>query len=149
MFQQIFGALESVRQALAASVSNGVCEACHAILDPPGLAFETFDAIGRYRTTDNGGPVDVSGLSLASVYPTPVVFTGPVMLAGLVARADVAQRCMTRQWLAFVLGKTFSDITDTFVDEAHPAFVASGFNLKELIVAVLTSEIFLSPAPLR
>jgi Protein of unknown function (DUF1592)/Protein of unknown function (DUF1588)/Protein of unknown function (DUF1585) len=140
----------TMRAALAANLSqNATCAACHAQLDPQGLAFETFDPIGRFRTTDNGGTVDVSGLNLMNVLDSTVTVDGPVLLAEVFARSAKAERCMTRQWLAFVLGKTFSDITDAFVDQAHPTFVSSGFNLKELIVAVLTSEIFLSPAPLR
>ena len=37
------------------------CAACHQMMDPIGLAFESFDAIGKYRTTENGATIDVSG----------------------------------------------------------------------------------------
>jgi hypothetical protein len=31
------------------------CAGCHQLLDPPGLAFEVFDGLGRPRTTDEQG----------------------------------------------------------------------------------------------
>ena len=37
------------------------CVACHAKMDPLGLAFENFDAIGTFRTTEAGKPIDASG----------------------------------------------------------------------------------------
>ena len=41
--------------------SKNPCAGCHQLLDPLGFAFENYDGIGRYRTTDNGQPVDASG----------------------------------------------------------------------------------------
>jgi mono/diheme cytochrome c family protein len=41
--------------------ANPVCAACHKVMDPLGLALENFDAVGAWRTTDNGQPVDATG----------------------------------------------------------------------------------------
>ena len=136
----------TLRQSLAASESNASCAACHTIFDGPGLAFETFDAIGRSRTTDNGLPVDVSGLELygsgAGASPTP--FSGPIELAADLASSAQAQQCMARQWLAFVAGTTTDRVSDTDVAPVFAAFSAAGLNLQELIVAALTSDLFLA-----
>ncbi len=58
----------TIRQKLAAHKANPNCAACHAKIDPLGLAFDNYDAIGRWRTeevvlTGKGGnpPVDASG----------------------------------------------------------------------------------------
>src|SRR6201987_3405110 len=37
------------------------CASCHKIMDPIGFALENFDAVGQWRTTDNGRPIDPSG----------------------------------------------------------------------------------------
>ncbi len=37
------------------------CAACHELMDPIGLAFEHFDAIGRWREQDGGQAIDASG----------------------------------------------------------------------------------------
>jgi len=136
------------RQATEAiSTTQAVCTACHVIMDPPGLVYENFDAIGRWRTIDNGGPVDVSGLRLVNVVDPPVTVNGPIELAAVAAQAPEPQKCMVRQWEAFVLGKASADALDSNIDlnEAYLVFKGTGFNLKELIVSVLTTDAFLAP----
>jgi len=41
--------------------ANPACAACHKLMDPLGLALENFDAVGAWRTDDNGERVDASG----------------------------------------------------------------------------------------
>jgi hypothetical protein len=133
----------TLRSALAQELDSPVCPACHATIDPPGLAFEAFDAIGRFRTTDNGAPVDVSGLH----FPDGTSFAGPVGLANVLASLPAAQQCMAEQWLAFALATTPQSLPNDAAAPAQQAFASSGFNLKALIVAVLTSDTFLVPPP--
>jgi Protein of unknown function (DUF1588) len=137
------------RQATEAISSlSASCAACHALIDPPGLVYENFDAIGRWRTTDNGQPVDVSGLRILNINDTPVVVSGgPIELANVAAQAASSQKCMIRQWEAFALGKPNANALDSNIDlnEAYAVFKATSFNLKELIVSVLTTDAFLAP----
>ena len=49
------------RQRLEVHMTNDSCAACHKFMDPLGFPLENFDAIGKYRTTDNGLPVDPTG----------------------------------------------------------------------------------------
>lgn len=51
----------TTRQKLEQHVSNPNCAACHALMDPLGFALEHFDAIGQYRATENGLPIDATG----------------------------------------------------------------------------------------
>ena len=44
--------------------ANAVCASCHARMDPLGLSLENFDAIGQWRTSDAGQPIDASGVLL-------------------------------------------------------------------------------------
>jgi hypothetical protein len=131
----------------AISAQSPACGACHVIMDPPGLAYETFDSIGQWRTTDNGQPVDVSKLHIINVVDPAVFVNGPIELAAVAAQAPEAQKCMVRQWEAFVLGKASADALDPNLDlnEAYLVFKGTGFNLKELIVSVLTTDAFLAP----
>lgn len=52
---------KTARERLAAHNSNPSCAGCHLITDPMGLALETFDGAGRYRRTENGAILDISG----------------------------------------------------------------------------------------
>src|SRR5262249_2289387 len=50
-----------VRERLAKHRANAACARCHNLIDPTGFALENFDAVGRWRTTEEGQPVDTSG----------------------------------------------------------------------------------------
>jgi hypothetical protein len=139
---------ETLRQTLQIDTGEVFCAACHAVLDPPGLAFEGFDAIGRPRTTDNGGLVDTTNLKIDSPRTDsvpPAIVNGPVELARLLATDPAAEACMAKQWLTFALGRGLTTTDDPSVDAIAASFAASGFSLRELIVDVLTSDAFLKP----
>lgn len=51
----------TLRQQMEAHRTNASCAGCHAYLDPMGLAFENYDAVGRWRDTEKGLPVDAAG----------------------------------------------------------------------------------------
>ena len=54
--------LGTMRERMAAHRVNPVCAGCHAMLEPPGLALENFDATGKWRELDESmTPVDASG----------------------------------------------------------------------------------------
>ena len=62
-----FSALEeagdglSARERLEVHSTNPVCAGCHLVMDPIGLALENFDGAGRFRVTENGAQLNVSG----------------------------------------------------------------------------------------
>jgi len=49
------GAKASLREKLEAHRNDPNCAACHAKIDPLGLAWENYDAIGQWRTREIGG----------------------------------------------------------------------------------------------
>jgi len=51
----------SVRERLAEHRANAVCASCHDLMDPVGFALENFDAVGRWRTVEEGKPIDAKG----------------------------------------------------------------------------------------
>jgi mono/diheme cytochrome c family protein len=50
----------SMKEAMQLHRANPTCASCHSKMDPIGFAMETFDAVGRYRTEENGHPIDNS-----------------------------------------------------------------------------------------
>jgi hypothetical protein len=54
----------TVRERLEEHRRNAMCASCHAPMDPLGFTLENFDAIGRWRDTDAGHPIDASGVLL-------------------------------------------------------------------------------------
>ncbi len=51
----------SVRERLKQHRANAACASCHELMDPVGFALENFDAVGRWRETEAGQPIDASG----------------------------------------------------------------------------------------
>jgi hypothetical protein len=52
----------SMRQQMEMHRRVEPCASCHKIMDPIGFSMENFDAIGRWRTTDDGSAIDASGI---------------------------------------------------------------------------------------
>jgi len=95
------GKVVPVREMLEAHRANPVCASCHSRMDPLGLSLENFDAIGQWRTTDAGKPIDASGVLLDG---TKV--NGPVALRrALVAQKEQFVRTVTAKLLTYSLGR--------------------------------------------
>src|SRR5690606_7445506 len=50
----------TLRERLEMLRANPSCASCHQIMDPIGLALENFDLIGRWRTQENGVPLNTT-----------------------------------------------------------------------------------------
>ena len=55
------GTKMTVREQLAMHREKSACAGCHNLMDPIGLAFENYDAIGVWRDSENGQPINASG----------------------------------------------------------------------------------------
>jgi hypothetical protein len=134
----------TTRQMFAQTHEQGTCAACHHQIDGIGFGFESYDAIGAWRTTDNGLPVDHSG----EVIGTPDLdgtFDGAVDLARKMAASAGVQSCVASKWLSYALG--LETIPPAALAPVAQNFIAGGRNLQELLVEVIKSDAFrLRPA---
>jgi hypothetical protein len=121
------------------------CRSCHVRMNAIGFAFEAYDAIGRFRTTDAGKPIDTAiALDLDGATRS---FAGAPQLANALSRSPQVQECMTRQWLRYALRRDEADAEAGSVAAAHEAFAAAGFDLRALVAAITTTRAFLYRAP--
>ena len=92
----------TMREQMAKHSTNAVCASCHKKMDPIGFAFENFDAIGRYRTEDNGVPVDAGGQ-----LDSGESFKNATELRAIFAtkKSDLFIRCVTEKMLTYALGR--------------------------------------------
>jgi hypothetical protein len=95
------GAPRSVRERLEAHRKDPGCAVCHVRMDPLGFSLENFDALGKWRTTSDGAPIDASG-SL----PDGSRFEGVAGLRTLLLshRHDFV-RTFTEKLLAYAMGR--------------------------------------------
>jgi hypothetical protein len=96
------GTLLSIRQRTERHRTHPACANCHSRMDPLGFAFEGFDAIGRWRASDESGkPIDASG-----VLPDGKRFDGIEGLrAMLLNEPDQFVRTATERLLTYALGR--------------------------------------------
>jgi hypothetical protein len=124
------------------------CKSCHQLMDPIGFAFESFDAVGQYRTTENGATIDVSGSVIASTDATlNGDFKGVRELATKLAASDQVRDCVATQWFRYASGRTEEVPDGCSLTNLQDAFGASGGDLAELVVAMTQTDSFWYRAP--
>lgn len=141
----------TTRERFAQHTEDAFCYACHQYIDPVGFGFESFDAIGRYRTTDHGLPVDstgdmndVEGLGTATSAP----FDNLATLGGVLAASDAAQSCFVRQVQRFVTGRLAGETEELCASASSlAAFRSSGGDIQELLISLVTDEAFVRRQP--
>ena len=96
------GVAATVRDRLEMHRENPACAACHAPMDPLGLALENYDATGRWRSEGVGGlPIDASG-----VLPDGTRFEGPSGLRDLLLqRREQFVGTVTEKLLGYAIGR--------------------------------------------
>ncbi len=119
---------------------NEACSVCHVWMDPIGFGFENFDAIGRYRAEQNGMPIDASGELIYTDSDT--TFNGVVELGELLANSDQVRECVSKQWFRFAYGRAETSQDTCSIDSINQAFRDSGWDIKELLVALTTTDAF-------
>jgi hypothetical protein len=130
----------TTRDEVSLVTGQSFCPACHSEINPPGFAFEGFDAIGQRRSTENGVPVDTSA---SMVLDGQIVsFDGAAELVDLLARSAEAHRCYSRRWLEFAYGRPLavSDLPTLDVISARSLPIA------DILVAIARSSEFLAPS---
>ncbi|HIN54274.1 MAG TPA: DUF1588 domain-containing protein, partial [Planctomycetes bacterium] len=115
------------------------CISCHSRIDPWGIAFENYDALGIYRTQINNKPVDA----------TAELFNKQT-LAGmdglkrylLTDRQDQFARAMVHKMTAYALGRplSFGDRAD--IDSLTAQFRKQDDRLGDLVHLIIASQIF-------
>jgi hypothetical protein len=92
------------RTRVATVTAQSPCNACHTIINPFGFMQENYDAIGRWRTTDNGLPIDAS-VDVGFLDEGPLSTKTPVdALKGFTASLRFKQ-CFARQMFRFYSGR--------------------------------------------
>lgn len=129
----------TVREQLDAHRENPACAGCHLAMDPIGLAFENYDAIGRYRTEDRGEPIDASGEWIDGTS-----FDDALELVDLLAaNPDAFSACVTKQMLTYALGREFENPDDDgHIDNAAETFSEANQQLPVLVSAITQSGAF-------
>lgn len=132
----------TARQRFTAHLTDASCSICHSAMDPLGFPLENYDALGVFRTTDAGEPIDLSGEFLFTE-DIDGPFVGPAAMSQALASSDQVEDCVAEQWFTFTVGRGLEAGDACSLAPLQDAFNQSGGNLKELVVQTTQTEAFL------
>jgi hypothetical protein len=127
----------TTRQRMELHRTNDTCASCHRLFDPPGLALEHFDSIGRYRATEDGLPIDATGML------DGVAFDGAAQLGATLRQNARVLSCMMSNFYRNANG--VAEIKDSAQVEAlSQTLAAKGYNWREFMTEFVVSDAFRS-----
>jgi hypothetical protein len=136
----------STREKFRQHEVDPACSTCHKLMDPIGFGFESYDAVGRYRTVDNGVAVDASG-ELFSTRELDGKFVGVAELAAKLATSTEVQECAARQWFRFFLSRFEQAADSCSMKRMVDQFRGAGGDLNALPLALIGTDAFLYRRP--
>ncbi|HEX2658485.1 MAG TPA: DUF1592 domain-containing protein [Polyangia bacterium] len=142
-------AAATARQRLSAHLTAASsCMGCHIQMDPIGLTFENFDAVGQYRTKEGNADIDVSGEIIgARDGSLGGAFSGVKELANKLAASSQVRDCVAEQWYDFAIGRSEDAADGCSLSTLQKTFAASNGNLADLIVGMTQTDAFWYRAP--
>jgi hypothetical protein len=134
---------ETMRERVTRHTGVGTCGgACHGTkINPAGFAFEHYDALGKWRTTDNGKPVNAR-----DKYPFKdgtFEYDGAVAFAKVLAARPQVHSCYTGNLLEFTLGRRRAANDAALVDATGKSSL-EGEPTKKLILKLITAPTFVA-----
>jgi len=135
---------QSVRDALNMHASVAYCASCHASIDPIGFTFEKFDAMGTYRTTDNGVTIDSSGSLYSSPGVTGAAVDGAQGMAQAIAADPRFVQCIVKNALTFATGRTYDAPDALGYVETVATPLQKGGTWESALQAIATSQAFMT-----
>jgi hypothetical protein len=146
----------TTRERFSAHSQNECATGCHALFDPWGFSFENFDAMGRYRTTEAGKPIDARGEPLSNgarggITPNGVEipFESGLELVRALATSDEVRWCTARQWSRYMLGRLESGADSGSIENAYKAAISptAGYSVRDFLLAAVRTKTFRFRAP--
>jgi mono/diheme cytochrome c family protein len=130
----------TIRERLAEHRRNATCATCHAAIDPLGFALEHFDAIGGWRTSDEGGrPIDATATTMSGA----TIDGLPGLRNVLLAEPEQFPRTVTEKLLSYALGRRLEYDDRPIVRQIVRAAAAHDYNWSSLILGIVKSPPFL------
>lgn len=119
--------------------SNPACLSCHSKIDPWGIAFENYDALGAFRSQINNSPVDATSELFKHQRLAGIEGLKRYILSD---RQDQFARAMVHKVMAYALGRplTFGDRAE--IDDLTGQLRRSDDRLGDLIRLIVSSNLF-------
>ncbi len=132
------GRMLTTRERMEIHRDNPQCRSCHLFMDPIGLALDNFDVTGKWRSLENGVPLDTRG----DFYDGTPVQTPSELAAVLLKRPLPLVRTFTENLMAYALGRRVEHFDQPTVREIARRAEADDYSISALILGVVASDAF-------
>jgi len=133
----------SVRERLAQHQAKGAaCAGCHVVMDTIGLGLEHYDAVGKYRDSDEFGSIDATGELPSADGATTIPFDGALPLSDLLAADPRTLPCAVEKLMTFALGRQFGVEQAALKQAIADAALGGGASLRAAIEALVVADVF-------
>jgi hypothetical protein len=143
------------RERMSEHATNPTCAACHNLIDPIGVGFEKFDAVGARRddyklvfyAAHQGGShkppksvnltMDTKGF-VAGIPDSN--FSSPRDLGMILAKTPLCQECMVKQYFRYVTGRMETPADFPLIRKVFEDFRQSNFRFQELMISLVRNR---------
>jgi hypothetical protein len=125
----------SVRERLAQHRAAIACAGCHKLIDPVGFSLENYDAVGRWRTLEEGRAIDATG-----GLPDGSRFQGVTGLElALLKHPEIFARTLAEKLLTFALGRGVEPFDAPAIRKIVRDARAADYRFSSLVLGIATS----------
>jgi len=128
----------TMREQMIRHRSEPLCKSCHARMDPIGLALENFNALGLWRETDGGKPLDTAGVLITGEEFGTVAELKEILAT---SRRKDFLRCLTEKMLTYAIGRG-TEYYDAPTIDAIVERLETEQGLREVIYGIVESVPF-------
>jgi hypothetical protein len=143
------------RERMSEHANNQFCATCHNLIDPIGVGFEKFDAVGarrdEYKLVFYGGhqsgqhqpPKSVNLTIDTKGWVTGIPdsnFTSPRELGIILAKTPLCQECMVKQYFRYVTGRMETPADMPLIRRVLEDFRQSNFRFQELMISLVRNR---------
>jgi len=132
-----FPANLSMREKITELTRPQSCQGCHSVINPLGFSLEHYDAIGRFRSSENGKPIDATAEYFTDDGER-LTLSGARDIAEFAARSEQAHGAFIEQLFHMVVKQPMLAYDPQVMDRLRQSFVSSGFNMRRLLVDIVT-----------
>jgi len=127
----------SLRERMEQHRRNPACATCHLRMDPLGFALENFDAVGKWRDTDSGAPINSAIELQGREINSPKAFRET-----LLTDSDAIVRTVTEKLLTFALGRGLESYDAPHVRQLIRNLARNEYRWSTLVLGIVQSVPF-------
>ena len=134
----------TTRERVALQTKAQACQTCHSMINPLGFTLEHFDAVGRFRDSERGRPIDSTG-NYQTRSGSVVQFQGVRDLATFLAASEEVHEAFVEQLFHYLVKQPVRAYGAGELPSLRQSFADGGFNVRKLVVQIAMASAFPPP----